>query len=45
MVFPFGVPLELGRVEVDFPQVAGAVPLGLIVEVLRFRVAALAARR
>src|SRR5213082_2493450 len=42
MVLPLGVPLELRAVEVDLPQVAGAVPPGLIVEMRRFRMAALA---
>ncbi len=33
MVFALGVPLELLAVEVDVAQIAGAVALGLIVEV------------
>src|SRR4029450_4784742 len=42
-VGPLGVSLQLVGIEVHLAQVAGGVPLGLIVEVLRRRVAALAA--
>src|SRR5436309_835646 len=42
MILPFGVPLHLRAVKVDFPQVAGAVSLGLIVEVTGTGMAALA---
>src|SRR6185503_10543177 len=44
-VLSFRVPLKLFAVEVNVSQVALAVALGLIVEVLRLRVAALAAGR
>src|ERR1019366_6626725 len=45
MVFPLRVSLELLTVEVDLAQLAGAVALGLIVEVRGSRMAALAAGR
>src|SRR5206468_510540 len=44
VVLALRMPLQLVAVEVHFAQVAGAVPAGLIVEVRRSRVAALAAR-
>lgn len=44
MVVPFRVFVELRAIKIDFPQVAGAVPFRLIVEVRRLWVAALAAR-
>src|SRR6185437_5255729 len=43
MVGLFGVPLQLRRIEVDRAQVAGGVALGLILEVRRVGIAALAA--
>src|SRR5690349_2963184 len=45
MVGALGVPLQLLRVEIHLAQVAGGVALRLIVEVLRLRIAALAAGR
>ena len=45
MVLPLGVFIDLRTIEVNFPQVARAVPFRLIVEVWRFRIAALATRR
>src|SRR5471030_3254073 len=45
MVLALRVARELRRIEVDVAQIARAVSLGLIVEVLRLRVAALAAGR
>src|SRR5206468_1410070 len=42
MVLPVDVVLEVGTVEVDVAQIAGTVPFGLIVEVRRRRIAALA---
>src|SRR6476660_6272266 len=45
MVLPLAVPLELGTIEVHVPQIAGAVAPGLIVEMRRFGIAALAACR
>jgi hypothetical protein len=45
MVFPLGVSLKLLAVEVDLAQFAGAVALGLIVEVRGRGMAALAAGR
>src|SRR4051794_1402912 len=45
MVRPLGVPLQLLAVEVHLAQVAGGVALRLVVEVLRRRIAALAAGR
>src|SRR5262245_56090640 len=45
VVRPLGVRPELRGIEVDFAQVAGRVALGLVVEVLRRGVAALAAGR
>lgn len=35
VILPFGVPLELRRIEVHIPQITCAVPRRLIVEVLR----------
>ena len=43
MVRALGVALELSRIEVHVAQIAGAVALGLIVEMRRRRIAALAA--
>src|SRR3954453_13140977 len=45
VVLPLAVPLQLIGIEVDVPQASGAVTLRLILEVLRLRVAALAAGR
>jgi len=45
MVYPFGVPRELRRIEVHGAQIARGVPLGLVIEVWRAHVAALAPRR
>ena len=45
MVFPLDVALQLGGIEIHFAQIAGAVALGLIVEVRRAGIAALAAGR
>ena len=44
MVLPLDVLLDVVAVEPDVTQIAGRVPLGLIAEMLRLRVAALAAR-
>ena len=44
MVFPLRMPLQLRAVEVDVPQVPGAVPQRLIVEVSGLWVTALAPR-
>ena len=43
MIAPLDVPLELVGPEVDGPQIAGGVALGLVVEVRRVGIAALAA--
>ena len=45
VVLALGVSLQLGAIEVHVAQVARRVALGLIVEVRRFRIAALAAGR
>jgi peptidoglycan/LPS O-acetylase OafA/YrhL len=45
MVRPLGVPLELGGVVVDLPQISSGVSGGLVVEMLRGRVSGLAASR
>ena len=45
MILALGVPFELRAVEVDLAQVAGRVALGLVVEVRRRGIAALAAGR
>src|SRR2546428_10530044 len=45
MVFPLGVTLELRTVEVDFPQLACAVSLRLVVEVRRRWIAAFSSGR
>ncbi len=42
MIFPFGMPFELSRVEVDLPQVADAIPLCFVIEVGRSRTTAFA---
>jgi hypothetical protein len=44
MVLPLGMAPKVRAVKVDLPQVPRAVPLGLVIEVTRGRIAALAAR-
>src|SRR5438045_2865373 len=45
VVFPFRVPFELRLVEVNLPQVAGAVSLSLVIKMWRRRITALPSSR
>src|SRR5215469_13530431 len=42
MIFPFGMPLQLLRIKVNLAQIAGRIPLRLVVEMLRPDLPALA---